>query len=127
MDEDAPRPDVQIPAPGFDWSQPPGPPTIAPPISPTGPDPFGRLIPAKNPHALFAYYCGVFSLIPCLALLLGPVAVYLGILGIKAIERQPELPGKAHAWVGIVLGGLTFLANVGVLIFVLAQISANRH
>ena len=127
MQEDLPGPEEQTHAPGFDWSQPPGPPNYAPTAAPPGQDPFDRLIPAKNPSALIAYYCGVFSLVPCLALLLGLVAVILGIWGLKAIEKQPELPGKAHAWVGIALGGITFLANAGFLIYVLTQISAQRH
>ena len=83
--------------------------------------PIAQIIPTKNIHALIAYYLGVFSLIPCFALLLGPAAAITGILGLRAIGRQPGLPGRVHAWIGIVLGGLTFLLNVvGITVFVLS-------
>lgn len=71
-----------------------------------------RLIPTKNGFALAAYYIGVFSLIPCTALLLAPLAVIFGVLGIEAIKRNPTLPGTAHAIAGIVLGSITFIVNI---------------
>src|SRR5690349_5342595 len=52
-----------------------------------GPDRFrkqdvtGGLIPYRNPRALTGYYLGVFSLIPCVSLFLGPAALILGLLG----------------------------------------------
>jgi hypothetical protein len=76
-----------------------------------------QIIPARNPQALTGYYLGVFSLIPCLGALLGPAALTLGILAIRARKRNPNLPGQAHAVVAIVLGGLTTLANWGLLTF----------
>jgi DNA-directed RNA polymerase subunit RPC12/RpoP len=75
------------------------------------------LIPYKNGKALAAYYVGVFSLIPCLALILGPIALILGILGLNYAREHPEARGAGHAWAGIILGGLTTLANVGFIIF----------
>jgi hypothetical protein len=77
------------------------------------------IIPYRNPRALIAYYLGVFGLIPCLGLLLGPAALVLGILGVRYASKNPEAKGMAHAIVGIVLGGLASLANVGALIFFL--------
>jgi hypothetical protein len=74
------------------------------------------LIPYKNARALIAYYCGVFSLIPCAGLALGPAAFILGILGLRYVRAHPTAHGTGHAIVGIVLGGLTSLANWGVLI-----------
>src|SRR5262245_5710318 len=41
------------------------------------------LIPWKNGRALAAYYTGVFGLIPGLGLILGPLALFLGVLGYK--------------------------------------------
>jgi len=76
-----------------------------------------HIIPARNPQALIGYYVGVFSLIPCLALLLGPAALILGVLGLKAQKANPNLPGKAHAITAIVLGALTSLVNWGFVIF----------
>src|SRR5262245_26603803 len=43
-------------------------------------DALSTLIPYKNGQALAAYYCGVFSLIPVIGVLLGPIAIILGIL-----------------------------------------------
>jgi hypothetical protein len=66
-----------------------------------------------------AYYLGIFALIPCLGLLLSVPALVLGILGLRKAARQPEVKGKVHAWAGIVLGGVIFLAYV---VFVLAVV-----
>ena len=70
------------------------------------------LIPTSNPAALLAYYCAVFSLIPVFGLLLGPAALVLGVVGRSRIQSDPRLPGRAHAWIGILLGGLVSLAYV---------------
>jgi hypothetical protein len=78
-----------------------------------------HIIPIKNPKALIGYYLGVFSLIPCMAMVLGPAAVILGVLGLRARAENPNLPGKAHSIVAIVLGGLTTIANYGVLLVAL--------
>jgi len=72
----------------------------------------GGLIPHRNPYALWAYYLGVFSLIPCLGLPLGIVALVLGIKGLKFARQNPDTQGKVHAWIGIVLGSLCALANI---------------
>jgi hypothetical protein len=84
------------------------------------------IIPYKNGRALAAYYLGVFSLIPCLGLLLGPAALVLGILGLRFVKANPTAKGTGHALAGIILGGLTTLGNWGVVIvaIVLGGISA---
>lgn len=74
------------------------------------------MIPYTNPKALTAYYLGVFSLIPCLGLLLGPPALVLGILGLQYVNANPTAKGTAHAWIGVIVGGLTTLGNVGVAV-----------
>ena len=100
---------------------PPNDPTQEPldaiPVDPNEPegDATGGVIPYKNVPALVSYYLGVFSLIPCLALLLGPAAFICGIVGLRRYKAHPQVKGVAHSWVGIVLGSLTFLANVAVL------------
>ena len=63
-----------------------------------------QVIPYHNPKALIAYYLGVFSLIPIVGLALGPAALILGILGIRASNANPKAHGMVHAIVGIVLG-----------------------
>ena len=77
------------------------------------PDATGGVIPYKNAMALTAYYLSVFSLIPCAGALLGPAAVICGCLGLIHANKHPAASGKAHAIVGIVLGGITGLLNIG--------------
>lgn len=73
-------------------------------------DALSTLIPYKNGQALAAYYCGVFSLIPLLGVLLGPIAIILGILGSNFAKANPEAKGTGHAITGIILGSIGFLA-----------------
>ncbi len=61
------------------------------------------IIPYKNVPALAGYYLGVFSIIPCFPL--GIAALVLGLKGLKKVKENPELKGKAHALVGIIVGG----------------------
>jgi WD40 repeat protein len=72
------------------------------------------IIPYKNGRALAAYYLGVFSLIPCVGLLLGPAGLILGILGLRYVKAHPTAKGTGHAIAGIIMGGLTTLGNWGV-------------
>jgi hypothetical protein len=98
---------------------------LAPPIM-RGPMPapveqdggMSTLIPFRNGLALGAYYTSVFSLIPGLGLLLGPTAITLGIMGLRYAKVNPQAKGRAHAWVEIVLGTLTAIANIGLLIVI---------
>jgi hypothetical protein len=89
------------------------------PGGPTG-DATAGLIPYKNPHALTAYYLGIFSIIPTLGLVLSLPALILGIVGLKKRKANPIIKGAAHAWVGIGLGSFSLayhLAIVGLIIF----------
>jgi WD40 repeat protein len=70
------------------------------------------LIPTSNPKALAAYYLGVFSLIPILGLILGPLALIFGIKGKRYANANPKAKGWGHAIAGIVLGSFTTLLNV---------------
>ncbi|HEY7326578.1 MAG TPA: DUF4190 domain-containing protein [Gemmataceae bacterium] len=79
----------------------------------SGDEAISTIIPYKNARALTAYYLGVFSLIPCLGLLLGPAALVLGILGIRYVKANPTAKGTGHAIAGIVMGSLTSLLNWG--------------
>ena len=60
-------------------------------------DATGGLIPYKNGMALASYYSGVFSLIPCLGLILAPIALVLGVLGLSYANKHPTARGKAHS------------------------------
>jgi len=75
-----------------------------------------RVIPYKNVKALTAYYCGIFSLIPCFGFFLGFVALVFGIIGLRYANVHPEAQGKSHAWTGIILGGLWV---IGILLLVI--------
>jgi hypothetical protein len=85
-------------------------------------DATGGLIPYKNPYALFSYYLGIFGLIPCAGVILAIFAVVLGILGLKERKKNPIVRGTAHAWVGIILGGLSILVHL--LVFLLLSLAA---
>jgi hypothetical protein len=88
-------------------------------------DSTGGVIPYKNPKALIAYYCGVFSLIPCLGIAPGIAGVILGIMGLRYRAEHPETKGTAHAWIGIVLGGLmTLLWGGGIIMMIIGAASA---
>ena len=109
---------------------PPAPLAAYPPYppAPVRPAPSGgmdALIPTKNPCALTAYYLGVFSLIPCIGLLLAIPALILGVKGLSFYNQHPEAKGKAHALVGIIMGGLFTLIWGGLLILFL--VSAAMH
>jgi hypothetical protein len=67
------------------------------------PDGTGGVIPFKNQPALWSYYLGVFSLIPCFPI--GVAAFVLGLRGLRAVRAEPRVRGTIHAWVGIRVGG----------------------
>ena len=62
------------------------------------------LVPYKNPAALVGYYLSIFSCIPFIGLVLGPISIFLGIRGLIQVSRQPERKGTVHAWIAIALG-----------------------
>jgi hypothetical protein len=73
------------------------------------------LIPYKNAPALLGYYVGIFSLIPCIGLVLGPMGLILGIMGLRHRSLHPKSRGTLHALVGIVLGSLTLIVHLAVI------------
>jgi hypothetical protein len=106
------------PPPSYAWN-------AAPPMAPPGygRDPLQALIPTQNPKALAAYYFGVFSFA---CALLGPVALILGISGLKEVNRLPGLPGKGHSWAGIIMGSITTILLLVVVVIVFIAF-AGRH
>ncbi|MBS0264610.1 MAG: zinc ribbon domain-containing protein [Planctomycetes bacterium] len=91
-------------------------------------DSTGGLIPYKNPPALIAYYCGLFSLLACLIPIFLPlpvVAVVAGIKGLKKAKAEPQVKGQVHAWIGVIGGGLCGLVGlvttVGIVIALLSK------
>jgi hypothetical protein len=77
------------------------------------------LIPYKNPRALAGYYTSIFGLLPFLGVILAPIALFLGISGLRYVRRHPDAHGTAHAIVAVVLGSISLLYNLPLTIFVL--------
>jgi hypothetical protein len=102
---------------------PPPPPPIAPPAS--AGSGLEAIIPTRNPHALAAYYLGLFSLIPILGLPMGIAALVLGIKGARFARAYPGVHGTTHAWVGIICGGFWALVNVFIVIATIAAVISN--
>jgi hypothetical protein len=92
-----------------------------PPLDSVTPDATGGVIPYKNPCALAAYYMGVFSVLPLFGFFLSIAALICGIIGLKYRKRHPCARGAAHAWIGVVAGGLLFPVH---LVLTIALISA---
>jgi len=86
-----------------------------------------RVIPYKNTQALAAYYCAVFAVIPCVGIILGYVALVLGILGLKYAKAHPEARGKVHAWIGVILGGLCGVGYTLLILIPVAMALANNR
>lgn len=112
MPEDQTPP--QVPPVQTDFSRPP---EQTRPVGSTN-----NLIPIANPRALLAYYLAIFSMIPGFCLFLGPAAVILGIIGLREVNRNPQIGGKVHSWVGIILGGLSTLTAVVLTVLVLLNL-----
>ena len=66
----------------------------APPIQPNMPgqntDSTGGVIPYKNPPALIAYYLGIFSLLPCIGILLAIPAIVASASSACESERPTQ-------------------------------------
>lgn len=105
-----------------DWSRPPEqrPHDYGHHPHPVQPSGLEKLIPTKNPFALAGYYVSVFSLIPCAGLVLGPLAIIFGVLGIGQVKRIRGLPGTGHSITAIVLGSITLIANLVAIVFILS-------
>ena len=85
-------------------------------------DATGGVIPYKNAPALIAYYCGVFSIIPCFAI--GIAALVLGIMGLRRAKAHPHSRGQVHAWIGILAGGFFgLLYSVGPCVLYLINVN----
>ena len=104
---------------------------FAPPVpDDQQPDATGGVIPYKNPPALIAYYCGVFSIaacipIPFLFLPLPIAALILGIKGLKKAKAEPHARGTVHAWIGIIGG--TIFGLLGIAMTILGIIGIVAH
>ena len=86
------------------------------------------IIPYKNAPALIAYYLGLFSIAPLIGFPMAIAALVLGVLGLKAVRRNPQAHGTAHAWVGLGCGTIGLLLN-GLIIagIILSLLWTSRH
>lgn len=109
---------MQTPLP--DPQQPVAPPIPLPtraPGSGAGPDnTVGGMIPTGNPSALWAYYLGLFCGLPLFGLAMAPIAVHMGLKGLRLSKENPSAKGATHAWVGIVCGVIGTLLHYTLLI-----------
>jgi hypothetical protein len=71
----------------------------------------GEPVLGDNPTARAAYHCSLFALIPLLGLVLGPVAVVLGVIAWRKEQRDPTPWGFLRAGAAIFLGGLIALTS----------------
>lgn len=79
------------------------------------------LTPRRNPRAVTAYRCCLLGLIPFVGMVLGFVAIILGVLGWRHARFHPDDQGMLHSVVGIVVGSLELLTNwVGFLLILSA-------
>ena len=103
-----------------------------PPESETEGDATGGVIPYKNPPALIAYYCGIFSLLACIPIFLPLpiVALYFGIKGLRKAKAEPHVRGQVHAWIGIIGGAIFTLVGtvmaIGIIVAIIAGINEGR-
>ncbi|HEV3444171.1 MAG TPA: zinc ribbon domain-containing protein [Gemmataceae bacterium] len=79
------------------------------------------IIPYKNPKALAGYYCGIFSLFPILGFILGPLALTLGIMGLRYVKRKPQAHGTVHAIIAIIGGIFGTLISLSCGIILIAM------
>lgn len=111
-------------------------PMPAPPAAPTpsasrqhtttSSSPLDSIIPVKNAAALTAYYVGLFCFVPVLGLPMAVYAFMLGLKGYKFAKENPEVHGKAHAWVGLICGGFWGLVHVFAVIAVSSAFIVNH-
>lgn len=80
-------------------------------------------IHSSNALALLAYRCGLLALIPFFGLVLGPVAIVLGLLGRRRERQQPSERGAGQATAAIVLGGATLATQAAGLLLLLSGLS----
>jgi hypothetical protein len=74
-------------------------------------DVFGSYTPWQNPTAVYAYGVAITALTPGLGLVLGPIAVLLGAIGLIHRRLRPKVLGTNFAVAAIIAGSLSTLFN----------------
>lgn len=100
-----------------DWPAGPVPvvlpaPAPARPIQPVGA--IGLLVPIDiSGWAMAAGYLGLFALV----ILPAPVALIIGLVALRDLDRRPQMRGRGRAWFGIITGAIgTTLIGIGVIL-----------
>lgn len=86
-----------------------------------GDDTIATIVPFRNSKALIGYYISIAALIPGVGLALGPVAVVLGVQGMRVVRANPAAHGTLHAIIAIVLGAILTLLNIAGLIAIIVM------
>jgi len=84
-------------------------------------------VPRENSRAWVAYCLGVVSVIPPFGALVGIPALVLGISGLHLLRRNPEIDGRFHAWMGIILGGVFGLGYLMLIALVIIDGVVHRQ
>jgi len=75
-------------------------------------DVFGDFTPRRNPLAVRSYVTALYGLTPLLGLVLGLVAIVLGLIGLKRQRLDPDVGGANFATAGIVIGSIDLIFNI---------------
>lgn len=63
-----------------------------------------HVIPTRNQPALLGYYYSIFGLLPVIGLVLAPIAISYGLIGLDRGNRLPRNIGYGHALFATVAG-----------------------
>jgi hypothetical protein len=76
--------------------------------------------PAKHPNrvGVWCYYCGWASLVPCIGLVLGPLALVFGISGLFEAMMSPSRPGLRHVVIGMSIGAFSTALNIATFLLI---------
>jgi hypothetical protein len=103
--------------PEFGLTLPPPPPS-GPKYAPGGPISMGPPPEKTNMLAVWSMICGIVGVF-CCQIIIGPLALILGIVGLSQIKKNPHEKGSGMAITGIILGILALLIGIGAVIFML--------
>jgi hypothetical protein len=73
---------------------------------------------AQSGFAIAAGYLGLLSMVPVVALVIGPLAIIFGFLARADLEKHPEKRGHGRAITGIAIGSFGLLINGGLAVAV---------
>ena len=64
---------------------------------------------------LLSYYCGVFSLLPLIGTIFGPLAILLAFFGLRRMRKGNEKNGLWIGRVGMLMGLFAFGINIYII------------